>query len=90
MSDNSFSDQELELKSMNRSELFDYLKDVISKFPKSLPQSWSRDMTIVILCPRGFWNDIDSPIVQDVLILLRDEGLLNLVYREDIYLTFNL
>jgi hypothetical protein len=77
------------LKSMNFSELKEYLMGVILSFPKNLPQKWSKEMLSLLLCPRGYWNDIDSPVTQDVLISLRNEGILNLVFLEDIYISFN-
>lgn len=80
---------EVTFLTMSRVELADYLREVIAFFPRGLAQRWSRDMLEHIICPRGYWHDVDSPLVQDVLIGLRDEGLVNLVYRDHCYISFN-
>ena len=74
--------------SFTRNELKDYLRQIIAFFPDNLPQKFSRPMLENILCPRGYWHDLDAPFVQELLMDLRDEGLVHLVFREDTYLTF--
>ena len=74
--------------SFTRNELRDYLRQIIAFFPENLPQKFSRPMLENILCPRGYWHDLDASFVQELLMDLRDEGLVNLVFREDTYLTF--
>ena len=74
---------------MPRAQLADYLRQLITFFPANLPQKFPRLMLENFLCPRGYWHDLDSPMVQEVLISLRDEGLVNLVFREETYVTFN-
>lgn len=76
-------------QSFSRAELLDYLRQIIAFYPEALPQSFSRLTLENILCPRGYWHDLDAPFVQEVLIDLRDEGLVNLVFREETYITFN-
>lgn len=46
----------------------------------------SKDLCEAVLSPEGYYHDIDSPMVQDILIDLQYEGLLNLAYYDTNYL----
>ena len=46
----------------------------------------SKELCETILSPEGYYYDIDSPVVQDILIDLQYEGLLNLAYYDTNYL----
>ena len=75
--------------SFSRAELADYLREIIAFFPAGLPQKFTREMLEHILCPRGYWHDLDAPMVQEVLIELRNEGLVDLVFRDECYIHFD-
>jgi hypothetical protein len=76
-------------QSMPREELAAYLRQIFAFFPEALPQRFSRMMLENILCPRGYWHDLDAPLVQEILIDLRDEGLVELVFRDESYVVLN-
>lgn len=44
-----------------------------------------RDLCELVFNPPDHFHDVDSPLVQDILIEFQDEGLLHLVYYEHFY-----